>query len=256
MRSFLAAVQLLTVVPVRGRFTAVERARSLAFFPLVGGLLGLSLAGAGWALDRGLPDSAVSALVVALMLLLTGGLHVDGLADTCDGLGARGSVEERWRVMSDSRVGGYAVMGALSVLLLKYAALSASPDDARAVALVVGPVAGRWAMTFAATVYPYAKPSGLGHSFAAGARKGALAAATVLALGACLLAAPVEGAAAAGCALVMALGLGCLLSRRFGGLTGDNYGAVNEAVEVAVFVVMLAFAENGWSPLEIPWWTT
>ena len=255
MRSFLAAVQLLTVAPVRARFTAEERTRSLAFFPLVGALLGLLLAGAGWALARGLPDAATSALVVALMLLLTGGLHLDGLADTCDGLGARGPVEERWRVMSDSRVGGYAVMGAVSVLLLKYAALSASPDDVRAAALIVAPVAGRWAMAFAATVYPYAKPSGLGHSFAAGAGKGALGIATVVALAACLLTAPVEGAAAAGCALVVVWGLGYFLSRRFAGLTGDNYGAINEVVEVAVFVVMLAFADNGWSPLEIPWWT-
>ncbi|HAZ31950.1 MAG TPA: adenosylcobinamide-GDP ribazoletransferase, partial [Dehalococcoidia bacterium] len=101
--------------------------RSIGYFPLVGLVLGAVLVGIDQLLGLFLPPLLVSALLVVSLILLTGALHLDGLMDTCDGFAVRSSAAERLRVMADSRVGGFGVVGVCCLILLKYISLITMP---------------------------------------------------------------------------------------------------------------------------------
>ena len=147
--AFLAALQFLTIVPplIRRPFTAVELGRSVGWFPLVGLLLGGVLAGTDRVLGLVFPPAVSAALLLAVWVLLTGGLHLDGFLDSCDGLFGGRTPEARLRIMRDERVGAYAVIGGVLLLLMKYACLTSLME--RTTALVVsrlralGPL-GEW----------------------------------------------------------------------------------------------------------------
>ena len=97
MDAFLNAVRFLTVIPVPGggKMKTEKMGRAVAFFPLVGLLLGLVLAGVNWLMAQFLPVPVTAILLVAAMTVLTGGLHLDGMMDTCDGVFVRQTPEER-----------------------------------------------------------------------------------------------------------------------------------------------------------------
>ena len=235
------AVQLLTAVPLSIAVPAGPRqlGRSLIFFPVVGALLGLALAALDAALLRGLPVGVTSALVLVAAALLTGGLHLDGLMDTCDGLFGGRTRERRLEIMRDSRVGSYGALAGALQLLLKYAALAALPGGWRGVALVVALTCGRWAMVVAIGRFPYARAEGLGRAFKDGLRVTDVALATVLAAAVCWAALETLGAALLAGTLLLSLVGGWWLTRALGGLTGDCYGAVSEVVEVGVLLALV-----------------
>src|SRR5205085_576009 len=102
-------------------------------------------------------------LLVVLLLVATGGLHADGLMDTCDAVFVHASAERRLEIMRDPRVGAFGVIGLLSVVLLKVASLEALPANlSRLGLLVLAPTLGRWAIVFLSTVFPYGRERGLG----------------------------------------------------------------------------------------------
>jgi len=241
-RGLVAALGMLSVLPAaRGRAPEPEDlAAAVPFFPVVGGLFGLVLWGAYRGLEAaGLPDPVRGALLTVLLVLLTGGLHLDGLADTCDGL-AGTTRERRLAIMADTATGAFGVVGVACLLLVKAAALSALEAAAALPALVLAPVLGRWAMVLALFAFPYARgQSGLGYHFKEGARWPALVVATAFAAAPALALLPAGTAAGAvGLAGVVTLGLGRWMSARLGGLTGDVYGAVCEVVETATLITV------------------
>ena len=250
----ILALQSLTAVPLPISVPAGTRelGRSLIFFPLVGALLGIVLAVVDALLHRVLPVAVSTALVLIVWTLLTGGLHLDGLMDTCDGLFGGRTRERRLEIMRDSRVGSYGVLAGALQLLLKYAALVSLPGGWRWLGLVLALTCGRWAMVVVMWVFPYARAEGLGRAFKDGARAGHVTLATLLAaaaLGALTrvpysepeLALVASVPAALMAAGLTAWGTGAFLAPRLGGLTGDAYGAVNEVVEAAVLVGLLAW---------------
>ncbi|HAD03513.1 MAG TPA: adenosylcobinamide-GDP ribazoletransferase, partial [Desulfuromonas sp.] len=91
-----------------------------------------------------LPATVVAGILMVLLVLLTGGLHLDGVADVADGLGGGRDAAARLRIMKDSRVGAMGVVALILVLLLKYQALAAFPAGERTIALLLMPAAGRW----------------------------------------------------------------------------------------------------------------
>lgn len=241
---FLGALGFLTVLPVPARAAGPQAlAAAPAYFPAVGLLIGLALAGLDRPLSAALPAGVVAALLLAAQLAMTGGLHLDGLADTCDGFFSSAGPERRLEIMRDSRVGGYGVAGAAVMLLLQYSAIAALPLGQRTVALVLAPVLGRWAMATALLGFPYARSQGMGIPFRGGGSPlPSLALATALALAACLALAGGPGAV-----LLAAVGVGTWLTARvlllrLPGLTGDTYGAINEVVQAGVFVAFLLVA--------------
>lgn len=249
---FLTALRFLTII--RGPLSpgaAAEPGKSLVFFPVVGLLIGLSLALLRWLLGMVLPPVLVNALLVLWLVIVSGGLHLDGAADTFDGVGGQKTPEARLAVMRDSRIGGFGAIAIVLALLLKFAALSA----VTAPLLLIAPlVISRWAMVYAVTAHPYARPQGLGKLFKEQASRGGLILATVIALVitagftrwghsayAYLGALVIFG----GTWLVVAL-ISRYFAGKLGGLTGDTYGAVNEIGEISAFAITAMLLYNGW----------
>lgn len=253
---FFTALSFLTTIPrpFRGEAGAAEIGRSLSWFPVVGLVIGLILAGLNWLLGLLLPSAVVYGLLLAALVIVTGGLHLDGFADTCDGVAGHKTVEERLRIMRDSRVGAFAVVGVFLLLLVKYVALANIPGNLVVTALVLMPVVSRWAMVYAIAASPYARPSGLGQAFKQGATWLRFTIATIITLAVTLgltrwanityfyltTAAIIFGV------WIVTLGLATYLKRKLGGLSGDSYGAINEVAEVAVLIIILVLAQSQW----------
>jgi adenosylcobinamide-GDP ribazoletransferase len=231
--SFLVAWQLLTAIPTgRGAPASQQPGRAMAWFPLVGLILGAILVISNSLLAALLPDLPAAALLLVVWVALTGGLHLDGFIDCCDGLLATQPAERRLEIMKDSRVGAFGVLGAFCLLLVKFSALAALAPPERATWLLVVPVLSRWTMVWAAWRYPLARPDG----FAAWFRRGlgwshaAIAGGTAL-----LIALFVHGLAGLGsfaAVWLVAILVAAWVRRRIPGLTGDVYGALNELSEV------------------------
>ncbi len=242
----LAALQFLTVIPVKRSFSAEQIGRSTTYFPIVGIIIGLILAGLNYLLGLVLPASIVNVLLVAAMVLLSGALHLDGLVDTCDGIAGHRTPEERWQVMHDSRAGGFGVIGAALLLLVKFVALDSVPPCLMMFTLVAAPVISRWAMVYAVFAYPYARPSGLGKTFkeATGWQQFIIATLVTVALSAGLF--QIAGLVVLFIVWLFVVAVVFYLKRKFAGLTGDTYGAINELAESGVFIMVSLLAFKHW----------
>jgi adenosylcobinamide-GDP ribazoletransferase len=238
--SLCAALQFLTIFPalVRRPFTAGELGWSIAFFPLVGLLLGGMLLGLERLLQLFFPAAVSVPVVLTAWVLLTGALHVDGFLDTCDGVFGGRTPEERLRIMRDEHVGAFAVIGGILLVLLKYSSLTALAD--RDAALLLAPVMARWAIVLAIILFPYARVEGLGRDMKdhAGWRQGILA--SVMAAAVAWLVGRPWGLVALAVALVGLLTCAAFVLRRLPGLTGDVYGFICEVCEILVLLTLVA----------------
>ena len=241
-RRLAIALAFLTRLPVRVDAGEDEDVgRSVAFFPLVGALLGAALVVLAWLLDGRLPASVVAVLAATLLAALTGGLHLDGVADTFDALGAPGADRTRLlEILRDSRIGAHGAAALLFVVLLKVTVLHGVLAGGHATAVLLAfPALARFVAGLVIVLFAYARPRGLGVAFHAHARPvdvavaGAIAGVAVLAAG---------RAAVLGALVATALVL--LFVRRvadkLGGITGDVCGAAIELAEVLFLVVVLA----------------
>ena len=245
---FFTAWRFLTVVPLPlARVVGPrELSESLAYFPLVGMVIGLGLVGLDWGLGLMLPASVANALLVVALVVVTGALHMDGLMDTCDGLGGSRTREERLDAMRDSRVGAFGVVGAICIVLVKYASLEGLPESAKTAALVLMPTLSRWTVVFAMFAFPYARPEGLGRAFKEHATLLRMLVAKALCMGAALVFFGPGGLALMVGVGLVALGLAIFLHRLFGGLSGDTYGATVEVSEAAALVLSIMIPVWRW----------
>jgi adenosylcobinamide-GDP ribazoletransferase len=237
---FLAALQFLTILPplIRRPLTAAELGRAVGWFALVGALLGGGLAGVDWALGLLFPPGVTAALLLAVWVLATGALHLDGFLDTCDGLFGGRTPEARLRIMRDERVGAFAVIGGILLMLAKYSCLVALAS--RWAALVVAPAVARGGMATAIVALPYARPEGSGRWMKdhAGWQQAILAAFTVVATA--FLAARWLGLVVVALAAVTTVVVAAFVLRRLPGLTGDVYGALGEMLEALTLLAFVA----------------
>lgn len=248
LRRTLIALQLLTRIPVTvtGELAPADLGKSAAAFPIVGVLIGMILSGVYILTDKIFPSDVAVALVLVTMVLVTGGLHVDGLMDTADGIGSGRSRERMLEIMRDSRVGSMGVMAAGLVYLLKFVLLGAIPAGLVGTSLLGVPVLSRWAMVVAIYSYPYARSGpGTGKPFADYVSWQELLVATVITLAVIGWLWRWPGLLAAAVTFGVTSSLAFFLNSRLGGLTGDCYGAVNELVEVTVLLVLVARATSG-----------
>jgi len=245
---FLAALSFLTVIPLpRRREVSPEQVGlSIGYFPVVGIIIGLILAGLYWLLRLVLPSAVVSGLLLVCLVVLTGGLHLDGFADTCDGIAGHKTPEARWQVMRDSRAGALGIVGVCCLLIVKYVSLNSVPESLMMMTLVLMPVVSRWAMVYAIFAYPYARPSGLGKVFKQAASRRRLAIATLVALAVAIPWFRLAGLVIMLGVWVIVVAMAAYLKRKFSGLTGDTYGAINEVAEVGVLILVCLLAHNQW----------
>lgn len=238
MRSLLAAIGFLTRIPVPPAVFGPDAGPTspLPWYPLVGLLLGGLLYGLGWAVAP-LPPLLAAALLLVAWVLLTGALHLDGLADSADAwIGGLGDRERTLAIMKDPRSGPAGVTAVVLLLVLKFAALASLPPHANA--LWLAPLFGRAALTAAFMVMPYVRPGGLGSALA-GTPRWACGAGLLLAVAAAAWAGR-WGLYAGLASLVVFVGWRAACLRRLGGMTGDTCGALAELVEAAVLVVLAA----------------
>lgn len=235
MRALLAAIGFLTRLPVpSGSLDDSARSGQLAWYPVVGLLVGALLWGLAWLLS-GAPPLLAAALLLLAWVVLTGGLHLDGLADSADAwVGGMGDRERTLAIMKDPRSGPIGVAAVVLVLLLKFAALAGLPrPDA---ALWLAPLLGRAVLTLAFVSTPYVRSGGLGSALVE-APRAACVLGIVFALALCALAGwRGLGALLAVLAVFLPWRLAC--RRRLGGMTGDTCGALTELTEAAVLVVL------------------
>ena len=242
MSGLVRAVRYLTILPVgRGPGARPEGlGRAALWFPVVGAGIGLLLLAANHWLSRTFPPLLAALLTVTVWKIITGGLHLDGLADCLDGLGGR-TPEHRRAIMSDSRIGSFGAIGLILFLMLEIVALSGMDAHARWRALLAAPAIGRAMPPLLARLFPPARGEGQGASFVREVRRRGAVAALLVAVAVVLAVFGASGLVALVLALAVALLAARFLVARVGGLTGDILGAV---VELAELTVLLTVA--GW----------
>ena len=245
MKPLLAAIRFLTVLPVPGTWGTdeVSLRRSVPCFPVVGLLIGGVAAGGAIGLCRVLPPLPTGVVLTILLAGASGALHLDGLADTADGLLSARPRDRMLEIMRDSHVGVMGVVAVVCVLGLKLATLGSLCADYLWRAALLTPLAGRTALVVGMALLPYARPDGgLGTVFFA--RRPRIAAVwAMLVLGAAGwgVAGP-AGVAAAGASLIVAALLSGYVYRRIGGATGDTLGATCEIVELVPALTLAVWA--------------
>ena len=249
MQALILMIQFMTryPIPVTVDFTAERFVQGMKWMPLVGLLAGLPAAAgfllADWLLGREM--AAIAAVI--LLIVVTGGLHLDGIADTADGLFCYRSRERMLEIMRDSTLGANGVIAIVLAILVKYILLHAIPGDGGVPALLIAPLLGRMALTWHSAVARYAREErGIG-DFVNQTGLAQASAATLLSLvlvTAILLLGGMQPSLVplvVGILHLPSIGLAVLfaayLSWRLGGITGDTIGATIELAELLSFFV-------------------
>lgn len=244
---FVAAISFLTRVPIGRRFifSAEDVGRAAAWFPVVGALLGGVLVLALRLLGHLYPQLVTAVILTGISAVLTGAMHLDGLADTADGFGGGTTPDDVLRIMKDHAIGSYGAVALILAIALRISATAALLDGRHAsAALVLAPALGRWTAVLLSATQPYVRPLVQSASPSAGAParlvgRSQLIIATVV---------TIAGAAAIdwrrgliACALVVTGSAiwAWVCRRRIGGITGDTLGA---GIEISEGLVLLFFA--------------
>ena len=242
VRPFVIAWQFLTAVPVSRAHhdpAPSELAASMAWYPVVGLLLGGVLALTTWLLFGVVARVVLDALLIVLLVAMTRGLHQDGLADTLDGWAGGRTPEQRLAIMRDGRIGAIGATGLILALGLRYAGLAALPDPGRLLVLCCMPAVGRWAMVVGAVAMPYARAEGgLAESFLQNLRTSHVLIATLWVAAALVFAmGPLGAVVSLSVTALVARAVSAHSRRLCGGVTGDTLGATNEVAEVLFLIL-------------------
>jgi len=249
MKPFFAALSFLTILRVPNTWCGDERAiaRSLTWFPFVGMLIGALMVALDILLCTLFPSNHVpSALVVIAMIAISGGLHLDGVADSADAFMSSRGKERMLEIMKDSRVGPMGSLTITTLLLVKFAALASLPNEWRSSALFLMPLAGRVALVVKTVSLPYARSNGglatLTHSDSK-AWQGGLA--VILLAVPALLITGINGLWITLSCLTTTYLFGRYCLAKIGGLTGDTLGAACELVEIIPALTLLICINQG-----------
>jgi adenosylcobinamide-GDP ribazoletransferase len=242
MKNFLRALSFLTILPVGQIRLSEEKdlARSMAFFPLVGLVIGLLLALGYYLFSFLFPKSLVLWLTIGLLALLTRGLHLDGFADTIDGLGSGGPKENILEVMRDSRIGAFGVISLILLIGGKYLALDQISNSSVPYSLILMTVMGRQSMVLVCCRSSYARPNGgLAKPFTENLGYRETAWSLLSAFGVTLLFMGVKGIVLFFGIGLFSLGYRFFFMKKLGGVTGDILGAANELTELLCLILLV-----------------
>lgn len=235
---FYIAILFLTHIPLpQMELDENKIASALPFFPLVGAVVGVIITLVCFLGQKILPYRTVAGVLVTTIIILTGGMHLDGFADTMDGIFCYGNREKKLTVMKDSRTGAYGVVGIVLTILLKYLFISSLSQDYLVPALISFPVLSRWMMVFSIVFYPYARENGLGKAFSIGKGPQSFMVASIFTILVTYLAAGFEGLITTVGVFIMGFLFIKYIFSQLGGMTGDTYGAINEFCEVIALMI-------------------
>lgn len=248
IRIIILSIQFLTILPTTQlREVSVREMRySVAAFPFIGTFLGLLLYFTTLLFSKLFPHLVAVTIAFAIYTGVTGALHWDALMDTADAIGSRRARSEALSIMKDSRVGAIGVAVCILVVLMKWASLQSLNLDTL-VPFILVPTLSRMAMVFAMFISPAAQPtSGLGSVYAKQIPTIVLVVSSgftaIIAFSGLFV---YIGGFILIIALLITIGYTFWLKHRFGGMTGDTYGALNEIVEVVIFAICSGFEMHG-----------
>ncbi len=241
MSSFLLALQFLTVLPLKVKqFNEERMAWALVFFPVVGLFLGLILAGLNTLFSGlGILPAVINIILVITLVILTGGLHMDGLSDTADAFlsGGKGK-EEMLKIMHDPHIGVMGVLSLISIILLKIGLLSSMSVIVKPAALILMCILSRWAVVMVMYLFPYARQEGKAKLFMQGLNLKVLLASLIIVLVFSFSIWGLKGwlvlLVISGCAYLINLAI----AKKIGGVTGDTLGATIEIMEVVILLTV------------------
>lgn len=251
MNSFLAALRLLTVLPVGNRGTGHATdgagdekaiANSPAFFPLIGVLIGLASAGVFVGAAEIFPVVVAAAFAVATPVIMTGALHVDGLGDTFDGMFGGRTKDRKLEIMADPRTGAFGVSVIALAFLIRWAVISSLDPGSDWSLLVVAAALSRGAVAVVVVYFPYVRSGGIGSTYSNGSRL-IVPTAVITAVVVAVVFGSVVALIAAAAAMVTGVGIALYSRRMIGGVTGDIYGAIVELSEIAALLTLLGLLE-------------
>ena len=242
---FLTQIRLaagfLTIIPLMSAAPAPESevAASYAWFPLIGFAMGIAFAGEDYALSFVVGHALRSALVVLSIAVLSGGIHLDAIADTADALGAGRNRERALEILRDSNIGSFGAIALFFILALKVLSLASLAGTARYAALILAPTLARWSMVAVTFRLDYLRESGAGSALGLNRELNLkIASAIALIAIAAFFSRRVLGACLA--AIVAVVILRWFYARWIGGVTGDLIGACGEIIETLVLIIFAA----------------
>jgi len=238
LKSALIALQFLTQIPVTFKqYPDVKvQGGSLIFYPLIGLFIGALLSLSAWLLA----DSAQllsAAIILTIWVVITGALHIDGLADSCDAwIGGHGDKKRSLEIMKDPASGPIAVVMVVCLLLLKLAAIHAVLASQNYLLLIAAPLIARSLLPFMLLLTPYVRENGIGAQMVANAPKQHVYISATIGLVIASLIGSLSVTLLAGLSVI---GLRSLMIKRLDGLTGDTAGASVELLETVVVMALV-----------------
>lgn len=259
MNKILLAFQFLTIIPVRdsGAVPVQDVGRATMYFPIVGIIEGGLLSALAWLFLKVFPGEVTSGLLLFAMVLINGGLHLDGLSDTFDALASRVDTDKKLAIMKDSTIGPAGVIAIVLVLLLKYLLLNSmffySSISVYYTGLLLMPVMSRCTMVWAIFHCRPARQDGLGRMFIEHTGLRELITATVLTLIACFVTLGIISEFE-----LLAFHLMFVLpvlyffsvsavwffNKHFGGMTGDSFGSVYEFAVILFLITRILWVQK------------
>lgn len=240
MKYLAIAFNFLTTLPIRAPadWEQGDSGRAAGWYPFVGLVIGALVATAYTSLGFRFSSLVTAALSLIIWVMLTGGLHLDGLADCCDGLLHASNPERRLEIMKDSRMGAFGGIGLFLALLLKVIALASLPTDKVVPVILFASSLGRWFIILAG-FQPAARPGGMGADFASGLKRSALVWGGLIPL-ALALYLGIRGLVTLGITFFIILFVLRFARTRIGGVTGDVFGLVVEVAEILTLTLLTA----------------
>ncbi|MBZ9577981.1 adenosylcobinamide-GDP ribazoletransferase [Patescibacteria group bacterium] len=240
MKQFLIALQFLTILPIKIK-SGVKRkdfGAALIYFPIVGAFIGLLLV-LILLIFSSLPHLVTVVLLLIGLIVITGGVHLDGFADTCDGFYGAKPKEKILEIMRDSRVGVMGVIGIVTLLLLKFSLIASLPQNILWRALITMVVFARWSQVLACFTSNYARKEGKAEYFIEYNSKKEFFLGGLLTMALFLLLMELKGIILLALSLLPICLFITYVKKRIGGMTGDTIGATSEVAEIAVLFFAL-----------------
>jgi adenosylcobinamide-GDP ribazoletransferase len=237
IEDFLVAIQFLTRLPVpRVRFDPDSLARAAKFFPVVGLIIGLGASVLQRITAPHLSHPLVALLVLTFLILITSGLHEDGLADTADGFGGGWNREQVLTILRDSRIGSFGALALVVSVLARFLLLSTLPMNRFTAFIVSAHVLCRWTtLPLSYFLAPAREGDGQGARIAQKISLASLLLGTLLSFAIVFYFMRIEFWIPVFVTLVITALSGLYYSRRIGGVTGDCFGATNQLTEIAIY---------------------
>lgn len=237
IKSFFSTISFLTTIPTPKKFSQ-ELKHLIIFFPLVGFIIGGTLLLVNILGSFFFPKQVVNLLIILSFVMITGGLHLDGLADTVDGFYAGKNKEDILRIMDDARTGAMGVIGIVLVLLSKFVLINNIPENIFNQSLFLIPVVGKWSMVLLLKISKSAKEDGLGNTFVKNTTSGDFILSGLFTFLITIFLFKLKGILILLAVSVIIFVFSGYTRKKIGGITGDTLGAINEGCELLTLFIL------------------